>query len=114
MRLLMFVLTISSLIGLASWAYQENYKTKQILEKISNIQSSIALAKSRHAMLEAEWAYLNRPQRLQDLAELNFETLGLLPFQADQFGSAEQIAYPPTPLLIVTDAVDAVSRGLTE
>ena len=103
MRAVLYILTTLSVIGLAFWAYRENYATQQ--------------AHSRLAVLNAEWAYQNRPDRLRDLAELNFERLGLLPLEPDQFGRIDQVTYPPLPeipLFTITDGVDVSTMEASE
>ncbi len=106
MRAILYVLTSLAVIGLAFWAYRENYATQQALNEADKLRDGIRAAHSRLAVLKAEWAYQNRPDRLRDLAELNFERLGLLPLHPDQFGKVDQIAYPPRPLLPITNPVD--------
>lgn len=106
MRNLFFVLTAFLVIGLAFWAYRENYATQAALDDADELRSEIRAAHARLAVLRAEWAYLNRPQRLRDLADLNFDRLGLLPLRPEQFGKVGEIAYPPDPALELVNIVE--------
>lgn len=94
MRTFLTLLGILAVIGLANWAYQENYKTRLALKEVRELQRDLGIAHSRLAILEAEWAYLNRPDRLRDLAELNYGRLQLLPLMPDAFGHVDQVAFP--------------------
>ncbi len=108
MRSVLFVLTTCAVIGLAFWAYRENYLTQQAVNATEQLQRDIGASRARLAVLRAEWAYLNRPARLRDLADLNFDTLGLMPMAPAQFGRVDQVAFPPPEeeLLPITDLVD--------
>ncbi len=112
MRSFFYIVTALSVIGLAFWAYQENYKTQAALDRTEDLQARIGATRSRLAMLRAEWAYLNRPDRLRELAEINFDRLGLLPLAPEQFGKVDQVAYPAqVSNFVITDPVDVSSRG---
>ncbi|ETW12669.1 hypothetical protein ATO8_11644 [Roseivivax marinus] len=113
MRTFVYVLTALAVIGLGFWAYHENYKTQAVLSESEHYAREIGRAHERLSMLRAEWAYLNRPERLRDLAEINFDRLGLLPFHPDQFGRVDQVAYPqPTETgLEIEEPVDISSQG---
>ena len=93
-------------MGLAFWAYQENYKTQQSQGEVRTLQAQIGAAHSRLGMLRAEWAYLNRPDRLRELAGLNFDRLGLLPMEPEQFGTTDEVNYPAPPELKITGTVE--------
>ena len=43
----------------------------------ADLRAEIADEREALAVLNAEWAYLNRPDRLRDLADLNGDRLGL-------------------------------------
>lgn len=102
----MYILTALAVIGLAFWAYRENYATQQSLSDTRELRNEIASYQARLGVLRAEWAYLNRPERLRELAMLNFEKLGLLPLRPDQFGRVDQVAFPPLRRVTITDPVD--------
>lgn len=110
-RGLLFVMSALVVMGLAFWAYQENYKTQQSQREVRTLQAQIADAHSRLGMLRAEWAYLNRPDRLRELAELNFDRLELLPLMPGAFGRVEQVAYPMPAMLPITSPIELSSDG---
>ena len=117
MRTVLYILTTLCVIGLAFWAYRENYAAQKALSDTDNLRAEIRDAYSRLAVLRAEWAYLNRPDRLRDLAEMNFDRLNLLPLHPDQFGQIDQVSYPPLPelpLLEITDGIDVSSMEVAE
>lgn len=96
MRPVLFVATFIAVIALAFWAYRENYATQHALREVSNLQREITSLREALSIQRAEWAYLNRPDRLRDLTALNFDRLGLLPLEPEQFGQVDQTAYPPS------------------
>lgn len=106
MRTVLYILTTCAVIGLAFWAYRENYATQESLAETDQLHRDIRDAHARLAVLRAEWAYQNRPDRLRDLVDINFDRLGLLPFRADQFGRVDEVAYPALPPLPITNAVE--------
>ena len=70
MRSFIYTLTFACLVGLAFWAYQENIKTKHSIAKTEKLQKEIGIARASLSILRAEWAYLNRPDRLTELVDL--------------------------------------------
>lgn len=94
MRSLVYVSIALMVMGLAFWAYGQNYRTQAVLKDTRDLQNEIAALRERLSVLRAEWAYLNRPDRLRDLAELNFDRLRLLPLSPEQFGRVDQVSYP--------------------
>ncbi|WP_204355225.1 cell division protein FtsL [Roseovarius amoyensis] len=110
MRSLFYVLSALGVIALAFWAYHENYTTQEAQARAETLQREISLKRQRLRMLRAEWAYLNRPDRLRSLADLNFDRLGLMPLQPHQFGMIDQVAFPPVPELPITNPIDVMSH----
>ena len=90
-----YILSSALVIVVAYWAYHVNYTTQEALREVSRLREQIAQERASIAMLNAEWAYLNRPDRLRLLADEYFDELGLMPMTADHFGEPSAVAYPP-------------------
>jgi hypothetical protein len=98
---LILVLSTLAVVALGFWGYTETDRTRASLRDVQALNDRIGAAHVRLRMLNAEWAYLNRPDRLADMAAANFDRLGLLPLRPDGFGTIGQIlerAAPITPL----------------
>ncbi|MCB1337085.1 MAG: cell division protein FtsL [Maritimibacter sp.] len=94
MRVIVYVFATLAVIGLGYWAYVENYRTQASLDQVERLQGEIGRMREELGVLRAEWAYLNRPDRLRDLAEMNFDRLKLFPLAPEQFGDVATIPYP--------------------
>jgi hypothetical protein len=88
------VLSFMAMIASGFWAYRENYQTQDALRHLQDVQADISALREALGVQRAEWAYLNRPDRLRDLVDLNFDRLGLMPMDPSQFGRAAQVTYP--------------------
>ena len=110
MRPIFYIATFIAVMGLAFWAYRENYATQRALRDVTDLQHEITSLREALSIQHAEWAYLNRPERLRDLTALNYDRLGLLPLEPEQFGQVDQTAYPPSQfpavMPVVSDAVN--------
>ena len=93
MRSFIYTLTFAFLVGLAFWAYQENIKTKHAISHTEKLQKEIGIARASLSILKAEWAYLNRPDRLTELVDLNFDRLQLTPLRASNFSDVDEINF---------------------
>ncbi|MBO9455630.1 cell division protein FtsL [Paracoccus sp. R12_1] len=97
MRPLTYLAVTLLVMGLAFWAYRENYRTQAAISQMSQIQREIAGLREDLGVLRAEWSYLNRPERLTELVDLNFERLRLVPVESGQFVDLDNIDYPKPP-----------------
>ena len=114
MRSFLYIFSGLMVIGLGYWAYHENYDTQASMREVRTLHRQIGLSHERLNVLQAEWAYLNRPDRLRDLAELNFDRLGLLPLMPDGFGRIEQIDYPTAIVFDLVNSIEVSSDNATE
>ena len=98
MRVLLGLLLGATVLALAFWAYQENYRTREVVAEVRGVQNEIGRLQEQLSVLRAEWAYLNRPERLRELVQLNADKLNLKPITSTQFVDTAKIDYPPPPV----------------
>ena len=91
---------------LAIGLYLVKYSVQDVQRNVASLKVELATEKESLHLLNAEWAYLNRPDRLRELTTINFDRLGLLPLEPSQFGAAQDVTYPLPPIHPVTDTMD--------
>lgn len=94
MRGLGYMLSVLAVVGLAVWAYGQSHMTQTSMNEARELRREIRQLREAIEMQRAEWAFLNRPERLRLLVEMNFERLGLVALTSDRFGRIDEIAYP--------------------
>lgn len=116
MRGLVTFLAALAVIALGYWAYHQNIQTQTAIRQIDRLQMAIGVERERLSVLRAEWAYLNRPDRLRELVDLNFDRLGLLPMGPEQFAHLDELVWRPEdrPEPMDTEAGDEILFSASE
>jgi hypothetical protein len=96
MRGVLLILSVLVAVGFGFWAYRVNYDTQAALRRVAALETAIGQERERLVVLRAEWAWLNRPERLQALVRTHSAALGLVPIAPEQFGTVADVA-PPVP-----------------
>ena len=91
MRYVFYAISLFFLGFATTWAYSVNYQTRGVVDRIKNIQLEIKNEEETLIMLEGEWAYLNRPDRLSKLTERFFHHLKLMPLSSDNYANIDVI-----------------------
>jgi hypothetical protein len=112
MRILLYLSASVLVVVCATWAYRVNYATQEAMDRVADLQNDIADEREAIEVLDAEWAYLNRPDRLRELVNANASTLALVELTPDQFGDVSMVPFPPEPTEEQAVAA-AVAAGVT-
>ncbi len=110
MRSFFFALAAFAIIGLAYWAYTENYATQDATKRVERLQRNIGQARAQLNVLRAEWAYLNRPDRLRELVDLNYDALQLMPLSPEHFGTIKMVSAPRFDAIDLSEPVDLMAE----
>ncbi len=100
MRVLTGLILGLATLAMGFWAYQENYRTRAAQAELRQLQADMVRLNETLAILRAEWAWLNRPERLQALVLANKAQLELMDMSPDHFGHLDQVAYPIARVLL--------------
>lgn len=67
------VIAVLALLGSAVYAYRTKYETIFYAERITKLKNQNARERDAIAVLQAEWAHLTRPMRIQSLADQHLD-----------------------------------------
>lgn len=98
-------LSIMILVVAGIGTYTLKHKVLHLESQLKQVKRETVKLKESMHVLNAEWAYLNRPERLQQLAQ---DKLGMTHTSHEQFISLEQLSEPPAvdhPLVHLTGGV---------
>ncbi|MEI8144812.1 MAG: hypothetical protein WCH83_05065 [Alphaproteobacteria bacterium] len=108
------ILVAASLIFGAVFVYRVKYEATRQAEEVARLRLDINRERDAIAELRAQWARLNRPDRIQELAERH---LSLKPLALEQMHSLdnlpEKIVVDPDPIGRMLDAMATDETGLT-
>lgn len=90
MRVVNFIL-FGVMAGLLMLIYQQKHETRQLEARAGELSREIAEQTRALAVLRAEWTYLTRPERLEQIAR---NQMDLAPVKPDQIKSFADIAGP--------------------
>ena len=88
---LVLIFSLIFTLGLGLWAYKTNYASRSALLRVESINKQIADERYQLKILNAEWEFLNRPERLRKLVEYYFDELRLIPISPQNFTSYDRI-----------------------
>ena len=77
---------VSALLSVGVYAMK--YEVERLDDRVAAVQRKIAAQEETLLVLEAEWSFLNRPERLQELAARH---LALKPVAVRQIGAIEAL-----------------------
>ncbi|MGF1554129.1 MAG: hypothetical protein ACFBWO_16750 [Paracoccaceae bacterium] len=109
-----FAAAVLGILAVAAWAYNVNYRAEAAQAAVERLEAEIALARQDIAVLRAEWAYLNAPERLERLVAAHRARLGgLAPAAPIRFASADRVPFPEAEADdLVALALDAAARSI--
>lgn len=106
MRRLLHILAIAALIGSALYSYRIKYDTLYLSEQVAKLKSRLQREKEAIAVLRAEWQFVNRPDRVQTLADKHLPELA--PAAVTQTVRWSEIPQRP----VATDSIAAKLEAL--
>jgi hypothetical protein len=88
---------IVALIVAAAYVYDIKFEATMQAERLSKLRGEIKRERDAIAALRAEWATLNSPGRIEDLAQRHLPLKPLDAFQIDTLANLPERPKPPQP-----------------
>lgn len=89
------ILTLAAIglaVGTAATLYQVKYEVRQLEQEARELHRGVTRERQSIQVLDAEWAFMNQPSRIQDLAE---RYLDLKPVKPTQITSIDRLPMRP-------------------
>lgn len=102
---LMHLAVIVVLIGAAAYVYKIKFDSAAQAERVAKVRREIHKERDAIALLRAEWAKLDNPARIEELAKRH---LDLRQVEARQFDDISHLPMRP-PQIVPPDAPDAIA-----
>jgi cell division protein FtsL len=106
-------LVVCALIVAAAYVYKIKFESTRQAEQVAKLRSEIRKDRDTIAILRAEWARLDRPDRIEDLAKRH---LKLQPVRVTQFDHLNNLPERPKPLVPpgTADPIGAVIESFAD
>ncbi len=104
MRWVFYGLGLTMLAIAVVWSNVVSNQTREALREVNALRKDIRQEREVISVLEAEWAWLNRPSRLERLVAENADALALVAMMPETFAELAEVAMPP-----VDDGMDPVA-----
>jgi cell division protein FtsL len=101
---LLHIVVLAALVLAAADVYKIKYESTLQAEKVAKLRAEMRREQDAIAMLRAEWSKLDRPDRLQDLAQRH---LTLKPIETRQFDALDRLPERP-PALVPDGTADPI------
>jgi len=102
------ILVIAALVTAAAYVYKIKFESTRQAERLAKLRTEIRQEQDAIAALRAEWARLDSPARIQELADRH---LKLRPIEPRQFDTLDRLPVRP-PDLVPPDAADPIGSLL--
>jgi hypothetical protein len=105
---LLNILAILGLLGTAAWAYSIKYETIYYAEQVKKLEKRLDRERDAITVLRAEWQHINKPARLQALADRHLQ---LPAIQATQVTRAADLPAKPKEQDVLGAKLDQLLTG---
>jgi cell division protein FtsL len=102
------IIAVLALVGSAVYAYSIKYQTILRAEQITKMKHQVKAERDGIAVLRAEWSFLTRPERIQQLAD---KYLDLQQLTVAQIGPAQSLPEKPERIDSIGRKLDALGLG---
>jgi hypothetical protein len=105
---LLNILAILGLLGTAAWAYSIKYETIYYAEQVKKLEKRLDRERDSITTLRAEWQHINKPSRVQVLADRHLQ---LQTLQATQIARAIDLPAKPKEQDSIGSKLDQLLTG---